>query len=257
MRRAQRALKRAVNWAVAPLGVEIRVRQRHDWSDVASFIPLQPTLDGARAAGLSVGDYIDEVMNGIPGATAATLEQMAALGVFAHPPATVLEIGPGSGRYLEKTLQRCAPARYEIYETAAPWAEYVVREYGVVHQPTDGKSLAPTITASVDLLQAHKVFSGIDFLPTARYWLEMARVTRAGGFVVFDIVTENCMDPATLRRWTASGFETGSYPALVPRSVAVDFFAGEGFAFVGAFIVPMGPGTTETLVFRRQPPLSA
>jgi hypothetical protein len=250
------AAKTALNRAVAPFGVKIvrrsdRNEDAHDWSDIASYIPFEATLDAAERAGLSLGDYIDSVMNGIPGATQATIEQMAALGVFAGPIETIVEIGPGSGRYVEKTLAACTPLRYEIYETAAIWGSYVAKKYKAIFQPTDGKSLAATATGSVDLLQAHKVFSAIPFLTTARYWLEMFRVMRPGGRVVFDIMTEPCMSPTLVTSWISSGRGAGTYPALIPRVVVVDFFESHGFRTVGSFIVPMGPGKTEMFVFRK------
>jgi hypothetical protein len=241
--------------AAAPFGLEVDNKRTHahDWSDLASYIPFEPTLQAARQVGVSVGDYIDSVMNGTPNATQATIDQMAALGVFAAPIETVVEIGPGSGRYLEKTLKACPSARYEIYETAQKWATYVAEKYGAIWQPTDGRSLAATPTGSVDLVQAHKVFSSIPFLATARYWLEIFRVTRPGAFAVFDIVTEACMTPELVTRWVSSGRGSASYPALTPRAVAIDTFASNGFGLVGSFIVPMGPGTTETFVFRKAP----
>jgi hypothetical protein len=167
----------------------------------------------------------------------------------------VVEIGSGSGRYLEKVLGLCGPERYQIYETASDWADYVVGAYGVTRCPTDGRKLGATETDSVDLIQAFKVMSGTTFLTTARYWVEMARVTRVGGYAVFDIVTEECLDPDTIERWAVSDLETGSYPAVIPRCVALDFFAGKGFRLAGSFFVPMGLGTTETFVFERTTPV--
>jgi hypothetical protein len=247
-------VKQVVRTALKRLGVDVRRIGGHDWTDIGSFIPFEPTLKAADAAGLSVGDYIDQVMNGIPGATQNTIDQMRSLGVFSGKLATVLEIGPGSGRYLEKTLRECSPERYEIYETAEPWAAYVVKKYGVVRQPTDGASLAATPASSVDLVQAHKVFSGVELMITLQYWREMVRVTRAEGYVAFDIVTEGCLMPETVARWVDSGMKTGAYPSAVPRQVAVRYFEENGFACVGSFLVPMGPGLTETIVFRKRAP---
>lgn len=250
--RATGVTKYAIDRAVSPLGLElVNKGSRHDWSNIANYIPFEPTIEAAKQAGLSVGDYIDEVMNGIPGATQHTVDQIAAMGVFDGPIELVVEIGPGSGRYIDKTLKRCTPKRYEIYETAQKWANYAAQTYSAVLQPTDGKSLAATATASADLVQAHKVFSATAFLVTVRYWIEIARVIRAGGYAVFDIVTEACLDPTALRRWIASGRGNSTYPAVIPRAVAVDYFASEGFTLAGSFIVPMGPGTTETYVFRK------
>jgi hypothetical protein len=43
------------------------------------------------------------------------------LGVYSGAVNWVVEIGPGSGRYVEKTLSVCSPSRYEVYETATKW----------------------------------------------------------------------------------------------------------------------------------------
>jgi hypothetical protein len=247
---ASRIVKGAVRQVAATVRLEIRIR-RHDWTDVASFIPFRDTLRAAKDAGLSVGDYIDGVMNGIPGATQATITQVAALGAISDRTRHVVEIGPGSGRYLEKVLKLCAPESYHIYETAGDWADYVASTYGVTRCPTNGCKLGTTKTDSVDLIQAYKVLSATTLLTTARYWLEMTRVTRVGGYAVFDIVTEDSLGPETVERWALSDLETGTYPAAIPRRVALDFFASKGFQLAGSFFVPMGVGTTETFVFNR------
>ena len=111
--RSPRSLaKRALNWAAAPLGVKIV--STHDWSNTRNFIPFEITIKAAQGAGLSIGDYIDSVINNIPGATQATIDGMSRLGVFSGQIAKVVEIGPGSGRYLEKTIEACSPSQYEI-----------------------------------------------------------------------------------------------------------------------------------------------
>jgi SAM-dependent methyltransferase len=248
--KALRSIKDTINRSLRVAGVEIR--GLHDWSDTAQFIPFEKTVQGAADAGLSVGDYIDTVMNHIPGATQATIDGMQALGVFKGPLSNILEIGPGSGRYLEKTLQYCRPQRYEIYETAAPWASYLQTKYAVVLRPTDGHSLAPTPDASVDLAQAHKVFNGINLLTTLGYWRELVRVTKPSGWVVFDIITEDCLPPETMDGWIDSGFQTGAYPSCVPRSTCLGYFQSRGFDLVGTFFGPIGPGRAETFVLRKR-----
>ncbi len=244
--------KVGLNAAVAPFGLQVTRRASHDWSDTRNFIPLQETLDAAESAGLSVGDYVDGVMNKIPGATQATIDGLAGLGIFSRTLATVVEIGPGTGRYLEKTIVMGSPRRYEIYETSQAWASYVAEKFAVICQPTDGKTLSWTADASADLVHAHKVFSTIPFIATCAYWTEMARVAKPGGYVVFDVMTESCLDAETLRHWAASGVDNGSYPAAMPRQVAIDYFDDQSFEFVGSFLVPMGSGRTEVLAFRKR-----
>jgi hypothetical protein len=243
--------KKFVRRSLSSLGVEVR-RAGHDWTDPTQFIPLEQTLAAASAAGLSVGDYIDSVMNGIPGATQATIDGMRNLGVFSGTIETVVEIAPRSGRYLEKTLAACQPQSYEAYETAEAWAGYLRRTYpSVVVHSTDGTTLSETPDYSTDLVQAHKVFSGIHLMTTLSYFREMARVIRPGGYAVFDIVTETGMTPDVIERWIDTGYETGPYPACAPLSAVVGYFAARGFEFTGSRSIPMGPGTTELLVFKR------
>jgi len=78
---------------------------------------------------------------------------------------------------------------------------------------------------------------------------EMVRVLRPGGFAVFDIVTELCMDEETLERWMSSPTRSDPYPALLPKAFITDFLRKRGLSFVGSFVVPMEPGTTECMVF--------
>ncbi|MGI5405231.1 methyltransferase domain-containing protein [Streptomyces chartreusis] len=244
-------LRSGVKRLLGRAGFDI-VRSTNNLGGVDDFLPFEATMRAAREAGLSVGDHIDEVMNGTPGATQATIDELRALGVFAAGPRTVLEIGPGSGRYLEKTLKECSPDRYEIYETAAPWAKYLVDTFGVVAQPTSGCSLAPTPDGGVDLVQAHKVFNTVTFLCASRYFFEMARVTRAGGRIIFDVMTETCLEPAAVRAWaTQGGAGHDSYPAAMPRQTCVDLFATLDCSLEASFQAPMGVASTEVLVFTK------
>lgn len=176
---------------------------------------------------------------------------MRKLGVFSDAIESVVEIGPGTGRYLEKTLNECCPSRYEIYETAEPWAAYLAETYNIVRLPTDGETLGSTPDASVNIIQAHKVFINIPFLNTIRYWTEIVRVMRAEGFAVFDIMTERCLSPEATQLWAKSGIHNGSFPAVIPREVVVDYFNAHDFDLIGSFFAPMPPEKTEVFVFKK------
>lgn len=238
------------NYVLAPVGLELS-RSGHDWGDVSTFIPFEETMAEAEKSGLPLGDYID-ARQGIAGATQATINEMKSLGVFQQPVGTVLEIGPGSGRYLEKTLRECSPERYEIYETAPQWVSYLTKHYPVASLPTDGTSLGPTPTASIDLVHAHKVFSTVTFATTVGYWCEIDRVLKPGGHVVFDIMTERCLPAETITSWAGRGIPShSSYPAAMPSKAADSFFTARGFEVIGSFLSPMPPGQTEVFVFRK------
>jgi hypothetical protein len=245
-----REFGRIVKRIFARAGLRIS-RGGHDWGDVSAFIPFHETMTKAKESGLALGDYIDS-RQGITGATQATIRGMKELGVFDGSIRAIVEVGPGTGRYLDWTLRECSPERYEIYETASEWADFISKRYRVIRQSTDGHSLRATPTASIDLAQAHKVFSTVTFVTTARYWCEMARVVRDGGYIVFDVMTEHCLTPLAVEQWAHSNIPSrSSYPAATPSSIVIDFFNSRQFEQVGSFLTPMPPGQTEVFVFKK------
>lgn len=238
----------SVNDAILPLGVKIV--PSHDWDDPEQFIPFEQTVSASKKAGLPLGDYLDVTYN-VAGATQATIDFMAELGVFAGTVSAVGEIGPGSGRYLEKVVRIAPVTHYEIYETARDWTEYLIKTYGVIACSSPGASMASTQNGSLDLVHAHKVFVATSFLTTCNYWIEMIRCARPGGHIVFDIMTEDCIGTDTLGRWLSLGIRHGGYPTIMPRDYTLEFFAARHVQFVGSKRISMNPGTSETMVFRK------
>jgi len=242
--------KKIINGLLSLANLKL-VRLDERSSDYRDFIPFQNTLAQAEAAGLSVGDYIDMAYN-VPGSTQETIDQMVQLGVFSIKIDRVCEIGPGSGRYLEKVLSISKPTYYEIYETANDWERWLVQKYQVIPQPSDGMTLAHTPDHSIDLVHAHKVLPGQPTLVICRYFGEMARVVRNDGKVVFDIVTEECLNEKILAEWFKSQSGYQHYPCLMPKQYAIDFFCRRGFSFDGDFFISMKPGITQYLVFTKK-----
>lgn len=244
-------VRTTVNASMRPFGVRIERIDRHDWSDTANFIPLQATLDAATAASLPLGDYVDSVMNGVPGNSRRTVDKMIEWGALPDASGRIVEIGPGTGRYLEKIVGNRPPSNYEIYETARPWADYLAEKFGVTVRRADGYTLSSTADAAVDLVHAHKVFNGIPLMATLCYWREMARVLKPGGFAVFDIISEDCLDPETIDAWVGSKIRNGTYPTAIPLAAATSYFAAHGFGQAGSAVFEMPPGRSRLLAFRR------
>jgi SAM-dependent methyltransferase len=248
-RQLRRAAREGVNAALGALGFELS-RRHGATRPFTEYLDFHETLAGAKEAGLSVGEFIDMRYNE-PGTTQRTIDELAALGVFSESIERVCEIGAGSGRYVERTLANCQPAFYEVYETSQEWREWLAREYPVVVQPADGARLSNTPDQSIDLVQAHKVFSGIASMKTIRYFDEIARVVRPRGQAVFDVLTEDCLDDDTVASWLGSRADYDTYPAVMPKRFVTDFFARRGFSLVGGFVFPMLPGKTEYMAFRK------
>ena len=243
MAKFRRSIRNALNAVLVPAGFELARRINKDY--VMSFQPLGRTLRRAKKAGLSVGDYLDQQYQ-VPGATQADIDQLAALGMFNGKVHAVCEIGPGSGRYLEKVQRLCAPMSYEIYETDSQWSDWLAKTYHVRAHDADGTSLRETADESMDLVHSHKVFVYLPFIVTCRYLTEMIRVTRRGGWIAFDIVSENCMTDSDVDTWIASGHH---YPCMMPRQFVIDFFARSQCSFRSSFFAPLMPGKSEYLVF--------
>lgn len=140
-------------------------------SDVSSqgYISTKETVSAAEREKLSICDYVEKLW-AKQGDTRRVIEQMASCGAFGITNPNVVEIGTGTGRYLEKVLEKCKPTKYESYETARDWAEWLQSKYPiVVSHEADGVSLKQTLANSVDLIHAHGVFVYLPFLASYRY----------------------------------------------------------------------------------------
>jgi hypothetical protein len=244
MANLMRSSQAFINALLKPIDIQI-IRPSKDFK---YYIPFEETLNGAKEMGLSVGDYIDLKFN-VPGSTQDTIDQMDKLGAFDFAQAHVCEIGPGSGRYLVKTIEKCKPEYYEIYETAPKWASWLASEYHAVSQPTDGMKLSATPGKSMDLVHSHKVLNGLKIINICQYFYEMARVVKEHGVIVFDILTEDCLDEGTTQKWLASSADY--ITSMTAKQFTVDFFARRGFRCMGDFFATSLPGKTHYFVFRR------
>ncbi|MEJ7929790.1 hypothetical protein WG922_07385 [Ramlibacter sp. AN1015] len=239
----RRVLNRT-NEALRPVGLEL-VRKGREFQ---SYISVRQTLKDAERSGQSLGDFIDKTFN-VPGTTQLTINKMSELGAFNQPIHRVCELGPGSGRYLDKVKKLCSPEYYEIYETAEPWRDWLVQTYQVTAQPADGVSFSSTPSGSIDLVHSHKVLYGNSILTIFRYLIEMARVAGERSVVVFDLLTAECVTNEIMMKWVESGADHAH--SMTPREVPLGFFSSQGFRCAGTFIVPMSPGVTEYFVFKR------
>lgn len=212
------------------------------------YIPAEETVNAARMRKLSVGDYLEELWH-TQGSRQRVIDNLKSLRVF-EKAETILEIGPGSGMFLEKTLDTCHPTCYQIYEIAQDWIAYLLSEYAnrITAQPADGKTLSATLPESVDLAQAHGVFVYLSFLNSYSYFKELARVVKPSGFVAFDMFDEECFTNDIVEKWLMS---TNDYPCFLGKEYVTTFFLKRGFVFCGDFFRVVGEGVSHYLVFQK------
>jgi hypothetical protein len=206
----------------------------------SAYIPAKATVRAAKRAGLSVEAYVERLWNS-EGTTAAIVERMRDAGAL-EPTDTVVEIGPGTGRYLARVRDIVRPARHVIFETAPDWREWLVSEYGVEAPTSNGESM-PTIDRA-GLIQAHGVFVYTSFLVTARYLAEISRA--ATGWVVFDFISLAELDDATIADWLAG---PERYPVVLDREWVLSTLSD--FALVDEWTSRYGSGRSRYVVLRR------
>jgi hypothetical protein len=179
-------------------------KEKRIYFDVAS------TVDAARKAGLSIADYL-ESQDDSPkkiGRRDRIISSMGKHGLLDITGRRVVEIGAGTGRFLEKTIVN-RPACYDVYELDKNWSRYLKDTYGNtpgvdlrVHE-ADGKSLNKTPNASCDCIYAHGIFVYTPFTITIGY-LRKYRVyvfQAATPVLIFvTILIGICLQPAPGRR---------------------------------------------------------
>jgi SAM-dependent methyltransferase len=237
---------RVANGVLEPFGV--RVVREGPQTIGGRRLSDRSVIVHARRRGMSPGEFLEE-MFGQQGRAEQISRRMIACGALSTNVSTVCEIGAGSGLYIQQVARHVRAARYDIYEIVPSRAQFLARSFGVLAQPTDGETLRATPDRSVDLLHAHGVFVTLDFLTSCSYFREMARVVAPGGHVVFDVITEECLDGPAIDSWLNTRLR---YPTLHCREYLMRFFTAHGFALVDEFVMPLlVHGGSRYLIFRR------
>jgi hypothetical protein len=211
------------------------------------YISAPETVAAAKNAGLSVCDYVERLWC-IEGTTASVIDRLRRLGAITAATKSVVEIGPGTGRYIEHTLKHSQPQRYQIYEVDDGWSSWLAKTYPVEACPADGRSLKSTHSSSCDLVHAYGVFVYLPFFTSYRYFKEIARVAAPEAFVAFDIISERCLDSETAEKCIEGGHE---FFCFLSSAYVRQFFETNGFRFVDNFILRYPVHQSEFLVFSR------
>jgi Methyltransferase domain len=210
------------------------------------YASAHATIAAARTAGLSVGDYVERLW-GEQGRSASIVERLKSLGAISSATKHIVEIGAGTGRYIEHTLKLCRPNRYQSYEVDQAWSAWLAKTYPIEACASDGKSLRSTKSNSSDLIHAHGVFVYLPLPVSFSYFKEIVRAAAPGAFLAFDIISEGCLDPQTIEKWIESGHD---FPRFLSSDYVIRFFEDRDFCLVDRFFWPLNVGKSEYLIFR-------
>jgi len=214
------------------------------------YIDAKATVEEATAKGQTVCEYVETLWDQ-RGCTTRVIEEMKKVGCFASS-GSVLEIGAGTGRYLDCVLKEMRPTRYDVYETADDWAAWLAETYGptAVRQPADGRTLVHTPSQSRELVHAHGVFVYLSMLNSFEYFSEMCRVCAPGGHIVFDFYPAAAFDEATIARWLQSEHR---FPVVLPGDHVEAYFAKRSCVLIHEFDNKHGQGYSHYFIFRSEP----
>jgi SAM-dependent methyltransferase len=212
-----------------------------------TYIDCKTTVAKAHQSGLTVSGYVAKLWNE-EGVIEEFVRYLACI-IPITQCARILEIGAGTGRFLEPILKLARATSYDVYETNLDWADYLARSYNVTAHSADGRTLIDTPDASQDLVHAHQVFVYLPVSTSFGYFHEMSRVCAEGGFVVFDAYLDDRQDLAAVEAWRQS---PANYQVILPRKTIIELFLNRGLKLVGdGYQMKAYVGRTEYLVFRK------
>lgn len=235
-----------INRIIGTLGYKVVKITPIVGSKKTSYIDCKDTVTDAKRQNLSVCEYVERRWNQV-GATQKVIENISSISGLITVE-NVLEIGPGTGRYLEKIKKRFGTSKYVIYETDEEWSAWLAKNYGVFAQPADGISLSHELNEDYNLIHAHGVFTYLQFLHSLSYMAEMIRVCKKGGSIVFDFFDSEKFGQKEVEKWLAVGER---YPVLIPGGLVKKIFADKGLKFDGEFDNPYGQSYSTYFVFRK------
>ncbi len=175
----------------------------------------------AKAKNMSLCEYLETYNEGGVGKRRdAVIEKL-----FSSLPqniSSILEIGTGTGMFLEKIIPKYEPTKYEVYETTLSWVQYLKEEYQnfkqINYHSADGKTLWQTKTESIELVTSHGVFVYLPLISSVQYLEEMYRVCKKDGYIVFDCFTDENFHLSTVEDWLKEEHEY-RFPVLIPTSI--------------------------------------
>lgn len=219
------------------------------------FLDAKSTIKAARQKGMSVCDFLESKEDHPDkiGRRDRIIEKLKAIGVFENV-STVCEIGPGTGRYLEKVIALARPEIYEVYETDRGWVDFLEAEYGgncgctLRCHNADGITLQQTGTETCDLVHAHAVFVYLPLLQTLEYLKECVRICRPGGYIVFDCFLDTSFTWIVVELWLKGAYR---FPVIIPGHILEDFARNNGLCLIKTFSMIYGANSVDYHIWQK------
>lgn len=225
---------------------------------------LQPTGSGyfnpsdvvpqAMQMNLSLCEYLEKTNKGGVGVRRDFIVEEIFKTVHLQSP-NILEIGAGTGMYVEKFISNYNPAQYEVYETNQNWVEYLKKEYAskgnLKFHYADGMSLHQTMSKSVDLLTMHGVTVYIPVIESLNYLYEMYRVCKKDGFIIFDCFTDENFTLNTVNQWLEDKYKY-TFPVVIPMKLINEFVEKNNLNLIKKFDIHYHASKSTYFIYKKQ-----
>jgi hypothetical protein len=213
-----------VNKLLSPSGIEIKRRPM--------YLDVGWLHKEARRCGKSIYEYMDSNKLTTFEERELLFNNLDKLGALT-PCTEIVEIGPGTGFFLVKHLELNNPEKYHIFEIDKAWVKYLSQTYDkVIAYPANGHSLKGLGDGNCGLCAAHGVFVYIPYLDCCRYFYEMIRVCKSGGYMVFDILSDKEWDQNIIETWL---YREENWPVVLPEAWVIKLFVDKGCNLIGRF----------------------
>ena len=159
--------------------------------------------------------------------------------VFDAPPKRLCEIGGAWGGTIKHFVDRFEIEEYQNYEPDRHYADWATERFGVKNMPVDGETLRGTETNSMDLVIANNVFIIVPPLKIWSYLMEMRRVVRKSGLIVFNAIVSDQVSEQSCRDYLTGYFPRRTFQ-VVPRDFIDRTFVLPNFNLLkieGAFFI--------------------
>jgi phospholipid N-methyltransferase len=215
------------------------------------YFDAKKVIKEARKRNLSVCEYLES--NNVSGVGKRRDQIIETLfGILPNQLTNVLEVGTGTGMYMEKIIEHYRPTTYESYETNLGWVDYLQDQYNkkvnLISHNANGLNLSATASNTVDAVFSHGVFVYLPLILSVGYLEELVRVCKTNGFIVFDCFVSDAFGLDVIKKWQ----QINTYfPVVVPVNLITEFAADNNLKLVHSFNIRYHECTTRYFIFQK------
>ncbi len=257
--RIKNLIKKKLNLLIKPILIKYKleiIRTSNKQTSGKGFIGAKETIRAAQEANLSICDYRENQENHPlkKGRRNRIIERILSYNIIENNQ-TFLEIGAGTGMYVEKIIKTITPKTYHIYETANDWKDYLANRFQnnsqinfLIHQAS-GVDLKQTNSNSCDIVFAHGVFVYLSSVQTFSYLKESVRVLKKGAYLIFDCYLDSSFNTNSIRLWIDYKMY---FPVVISEKLLNSFCRENDLTIISKFSEIHGATQVDYLIIRKK-----